>query len=301
MMKSNAISTKSCERRKTFFNAKLLRRAIAAHLITMFWFRKKIHRTRIDLYATCWNEERMIPFFLRHYEPLVDRIVIFDDGSTDRSLQLLAASAKVDLRRLKQGESFMLTQIEEMNHCWKESRRRAGWVIICDIDEQIYHHRHLRDHLETCTHNGVTILNPVGVEMVSAHFPTPGAVLTETIRSGVRSFPLDKLAVFDPNAVEEINYRAGRHVASPTGRIVFSPKREVKLLHYKYLGLDYLTSRSEDLRSRKTAFDRERGWGLHYDRSRDELRLDFEEVLSEAEDISLIGKKRPTSLQPAGN
>jgi len=34
----------------------------------------------------------MVPFFLRHYEPLVDRIVIYDDGSNDRSLELLAAS-----------------------------------------------------------------------------------------------------------------------------------------------------------------------------------------------------------------
>ena len=81
----------------------------------------------IDLYASCWNEERIIPFFLRRYEPVVDRIIIFDDGSSDRSLELLAASAKVELRRLKQGESSILMQMEELNHCWKESRgRRLG-------------------------------------------------------------------------------------------------------------------------------------------------------------------------------
>ncbi len=94
----------------------------------------------IDLYATCWNEERMIPFFLRHYEPLVDRIVIFDDGSNDHSLELLRASRKVELRRLPSGLSSILMHMEEMNRCWKESRGRADWVIIADPDEHFTIH-----------------------------------------------------------------------------------------------------------------------------------------------------------------
>jgi len=249
-------------------------------------------KMRIDLYATCWNEERMIPFFLRHYEPIVDRIVVFDDGSSDRSRELLAASPKVELRRLKQGESFMLMQMEELNHCWKESRGRADWVMICDIDEHLYHDKQLRGYLEQCKSNGVTIINPVGYDMVNADFPEANSVLAESIRRGIRSFFLDKKAVFDPSAIEEINYTPGRHVASPTGRLVFPPKREVKILHYRYLGLDYLVSRSATLNSRRTDFDRDRGWGVHNQRSPDEFRRHFEELFRGAEDISLIGKHR---------
>jgi hypothetical protein len=183
-------------------------------------------------------------------------------------------------------------QMEELNHCWKESRGRADWVMICDIDEHLYHHKQLRGYLEQCKSNGVTIINPVGVEMVSSEFPPADAILSETVRQCVRAFTLDKMAVFDPNAIEEINYSAGRHVASPTGRLVFPPKREVKILHYKYLGLDYLVSRSADLSSRKTDFDRARGWGAHDQRSPDEFRLHFEELSRGTEDISMIGKHR---------
>jgi glycosyltransferase involved in cell wall biosynthesis len=223
---------------------------------------------------------------------MVDRIIVFDDGSTDRSLELLAASPKVELRRLKQGESSILMQMEEMNECWKESRGRADWVFICDMDEHLYHHKQLRDYLEQCKIDGVTIINPVGVEMVSSEFPPAEAVLSATVRNCVRAFTLDKLAVFDPNAIQEMNYRAGRHVAVPTGRLVFPPKREVKILHYKYLGLDYLMTRSEALRTRKTDYDRERGWGAHDQRSLAEFEKHFNELLREAEDISLIGKRR---------
>lgn len=251
----------------------------------------------IDLYASCWNEERVIPFFLRHYEPIVDRIVIFDDGSNDRSLELLKASPKVELRQLKRGESSILMQTEEMNHCWKESRGRADWVIICDMDEHIYHHKELCGYLAQCKANGSTILNPVGVDMVSVDFPAPDVVLSEAIRSGVRSFLLDKKAVFNPNEVDEINYGPGRHAADPLGRLIFPPKREVKLLHYKALGFDYLLDRTQQLRERKTSFDLERGWGLHDHRPAEDVRLGFDEMLQAAKDISLIGKKRPTPLQ----
>jgi glycosyltransferase involved in cell wall biosynthesis len=248
---------------------------------------------RIDLYASCWNEERIIPFFLRHYEPIVDRIIILDDGSTDRSRELLAASPKVEVRRLRQGESYILVQMEELNHCWKESRGRADWVFICDMDEQIYHHRDLRSYLEQCKNAGVTILNPVGVDMVSVDFPPADSFLTQTVRLCVRTFLQDKLAVFNPSAIDEINYTPGRHVAKPIGRLIFPEKREVKLLHYKHLGLDYVQRRTKELEGRMSDFDRERGWGLHYCRPPNHIRTDFEKVLKEAMDISLIGKKPP--------
>ena len=226
----------------------------------------------------------MIPFFLRHYEPLVDRIVIFDDRSTDRSVKLLTASCKVEMRRLASGPSSILMSMEELSRCWKESRGRADWIIITDIDEHIYH-RGLRDYLERCAGDGVTILEPIGYDMISADFPVVDSVLAESIRRGIRPFLLDKKAVFDPNAIEEINYTVGRHVAQPTGHVTFPAEREVILLHYKHLGFEYLRRRSKALKDRKTDYDREREWGVHYFRSVEEMKFDFEQILHNAEDV----------------
>jgi hypothetical protein len=33
----------------------------------------------VHLYATCWNEEKMLPYFFRHYDNLVSRYFIFFD------------------------------------------------------------------------------------------------------------------------------------------------------------------------------------------------------------------------------
>jgi glycosyltransferase involved in cell wall biosynthesis len=211
--------------------------------------------------------------------------LIFDDGSTDRSVELLTASGKVEMRRLASGPSSTMMQLEEMNRCWKESRGRADWVITCDIDEQLYHPKGLRNYLERCRAEGVTILDPIGYDMVSANFPEPNSVLTESIRCGVRTSLLDKKSVFDPNAIEQINYTAGRHVAEPTGRIAFPEEREVMLLHFKHLGLEYLSDRSTALKGRKTDFDREHHWGVQYYRSTEVMKSDFEQMLHNAEDV----------------
>jgi glycosyltransferase involved in cell wall biosynthesis len=96
---------------------------------------------RVDLYTICWNEERMLPFFFRHYDALVDRYVVHDDGSSDATLSLLAAHPRVERRRFPRSvaDSYVLSAQALHNTAWKESRGRADWVILTAIDEHLHH------------------------------------------------------------------------------------------------------------------------------------------------------------------
>ena len=47
----------------------------------------------------------MLPFFFRHYDPIVDRYIVYDDGSTDRTLEMLAAHPRVEVRPFARTES----------------------------------------------------------------------------------------------------------------------------------------------------------------------------------------------------
>src|SRR5258708_30639021 len=94
---------------------------------------------RVHLYAQCWNDAFMLPYFFRHYDGFVDRYVIFDDGSTDRSLAILRQHPRVELRRFIPSPplSFVLSEQALSNACWQGSRDSADWVIIPDIDEPL--------------------------------------------------------------------------------------------------------------------------------------------------------------------
>ncbi|NLB69974.1 MAG: hypothetical protein GX804_09915 [Lentisphaerae bacterium] len=57
--------------------------------VTLALSRIRKGRPIVHLYAVCKNEAHIIPYFLNHYGAFVDTFIIYDNGSTDKSLKLL--------------------------------------------------------------------------------------------------------------------------------------------------------------------------------------------------------------------
>ena len=257
----------------------------------------------VHLYATCWNDVRQLEFFFRHYDPTVERYVIFDDDSTDGSLELLRGHPRVDVRRFARtiADSFVLSELDLFNSCWKESRGGQGtaapadWVIVCSLDEHLVH-RDFSAYLLRCSTAGITVIPALGFQMVTDEFPKSGERLCETRTWGVAE-PYDcKLSVFCPTAIQEINYEEGGHVAAPVGRVLAPRRDELLLQHYQLLGLDYTVARFAELRTGLGPLDRARGWGTHYDQSRQELAQRLADYGSRAVNTSVeasIGYRPP--------
>lgn len=229
---------------------------------------------RVEVYTLAWNDERMLPFFLQHYAPWADRIVVFDDGSDDGTGDLLTAHPKVEVRRLPpKGDSFVLTALQIYEHAWKESRGHADWVVVTNVDEFIHHADGMGTYLRRCTERGVTMVRPRGYEMVGPAFPPAGESLVASVRRGVPVFGLDKRQVFAPDAIAAINFLPGRHGCDPTGRVVESEPVEAQLLHYKCIDPDgYYLQRIKMLNSRLLDGDRARKFGRQYGLDREVLR-----------------------------
>ena len=246
---------------------------------------------RIHLYALCWNDARMLPFFFRHYDPWVQRYVIFDDGSTDGSLELLRAHPRVEVRRFVRAhpESFVLSELAHYDHCWKESRGTADWVIVTDIDEHLFH-PDLAAYLAKCLEEGVTVVPAIGFEMLSEHFPNADELLCRTRRQGAPDAAMSKLTMFSPGAIEDIDYSPGGHVANPVGRVVAPARDEVALLHYKLLGLAYSTDRHAQLHARLGQTDIDNAWGHQWIASEAELLKEIQSFRDRLVDFSVEGE-----------
>lgn len=205
----------------------------------------------------------MLPYFFRHYDSIVDRYFVWDSGSTDRSLDLLRHHRRVTVGRFERGESFILSATAHYNECWKVSRGAADWVIVVNVDEHLYHPR-LRSYLRSRGGAGVSIVIAEGYHMVSHTFPWTRQPLWRVLPHGARDRHWDKPQVFDPNRIQEINFAPGRHAAEPIGNVGVVRTNAVRLLHYKYLGADYLQTRHAELRSVFPESDLARGWGYQY-------------------------------------
>jgi hypothetical protein len=239
----------------------------------------------IHLYCLCWNERRMLPFFFRHYDDLVDKYFIFDNGSTDGTLDILATHDRVQVEPFKtEGDSFVETERRLSDIMWQRSRGVADWVIVVDIDEHLSH-GDVQSYLARCSSEGVTFITAAGYEMLSKDFPATDVKLSDSVTLGVASAPYSKPCVFDPTQITETNFAPGRHYADPQGRVVWSKTQELTLLHYKRLGLEYVKSRSIELRAGLRSGDIERFWGFQYLHSAETIEAEFRHMMAIAERV----------------
>lgn len=224
----------------------------------------------VHLYALNFNEMRILPSFIKHYEPFVDKFYIFDDRSDDGSVEYLSAHPKVVLSQFTHdADGYIAAATRFYNSAWKASRGVADWVIVVNIDEFVDHPK-LMERLAALRAQGFTAIQCIGWEMVSDTLPGPEAIAT--VRRGVRSEPLDKIAVFDPDAIEDMGFTVGRHTATITGRCRVSRDHGFRLLHYKFLGQDYFVSRYAELNGRRGPDDVAHARGRKYEAPVEELK-----------------------------
>jgi glycosyltransferase involved in cell wall biosynthesis len=247
---------------------------------------------KIHLYTLCWNEANILGFFFRHYESWIDRYVVYDDGSTDGSLDILRAHPKVELRRFERThvDSFVLSHQQMQNEVWKESRGKADWVVVTALDEHLQPSGwRMPDYLKACARAGVTLIPAIGYQMLSEDFPSPDERLAVSRQTGAPSYWMNKLSIFNPDAITETNFAAGRHTAELFGELEYPPRDEMMLLHYKYIGFERLIRRHSEQSTGLRPIDVKYSWGEEYRWPTEKVRKNWDEFAARALDIGQPG------------
>lgn len=233
---------------------------------------------KIDVFTICYNEEVLMPYFLRHYSTFCDRITIYDNQSTDRTVEIAKQNSKVKVISYNSDNKIrddIYRQIK--NNCWKQSD--ADWVIVCDMDEFVY-------MVPGDTRmNDYTIIKPRWWEMISDHLPETEGQIYEEISYGVPSGRPAKALMFSPKFVKEIGYGVGAHAIHPKGDVRVLETPFINVLHFKMLSLDYFINRFALLRSRLSDLNKQRRWGYHYEFSKEQLTKDYNEAWNNKKQI----------------
>ena len=226
---------------------------------------KKTHHINhpiVHYYTVCWNEEKILPLVFDYYDRFVDKFIIYDNHSTDRSKSIIASHKNARIVEF-QSEGFNdIVQNEIKNNCWKTSRGHADLVIVCDMDEFLYH-TNLPLYLQNMLSARTSLPEIEGYNMYSTFFPDKHRLISEQVKNGIRDDAYSKKIIFDPHRIVEMRYSPGSHRAEPVG-ILRKGENSAKLLHYKNLGLDYLTDRYNILSKRLSETNKQEGLGVHY-------------------------------------
>jgi hypothetical protein len=224
-------------------------------------------KTTVHVYVLCWNESKMISYFLSHYLDFVDKVIVYDNMSDDGSYELLKNNNKVEIIRYDTGGIIDNDKyLEIKNNVWKKSRGIADYVIVCDMDEFLYSSDMLKT-LSFIKKNKYTIGIPDGYEMVSDKYPINENTkkLTSLVKDGYkRNEFLSKYLIFDPNKIIEINYEPGCHAANPYGKVKYYKNNDFKLLHYDAIGKEYFIEKRMRRKQRLDENKLKKGYSLHY-------------------------------------
>ena len=240
-----------------------------------------------------YNGEKLLPFVLKHYGAFCDQITIFDNHSTDRSKEIISSFPNTKIigydpdgegheRNFGQLNDVRIRDIK--NECWKASAGRCDWVVVADLDELLYA-PDLKGRLAQLEAEGKTIIKPVGYNMISETFPRPGNI-TDQVKCGVRCEAYSKQIIFDPTAIEEINYAVGAHTCEPQGLVrIYKSDGDIKVLHYKFLSMNYYLEKCEEMAKNMNAENLAKGWGVQAKYTTEQNVAVFNNILAEAKEV----------------
>ncbi|ACL61778.1 glycosyltransferase family 2 protein [Methylobacterium nodulans] len=250
-----------------------------------------MRRPVVHLYTVCWDEADMLGFFFRHYDPWVDRYVVYDDGSADGSREILRAHPKVELRDFvrSDAESFVLSHRAMQNEAWKESRGTADWIVVTAIDEHLHvPGRAMAEYLAEQADCGVTLVPALGFDLTHPEMPDDAGLLTERVTRGRPRAAFNKLSLFKPEALRETGFGPGRHAAEPQGDLLLPARDVVVLWHYKHLGFERNATREAAQAARLGRADVAQGLGQHYLWGRERLRAFWDKMERESVDLGRV-------------
>lgn len=221
---------------------------------------------KIHAYIIAWNEEKILPYTLDHYSEFCEKIYVYDNMSTDGSDEIYKKYDKVKVVKWDTPDKKYndVTLAEMKSNVYKQSRGKADWVIMCDCDEYLYH-TNLITQLEVYKEAGITMPKIDGHDMCCETFPVyDGEPLTDKVKIGSETYaPMCKNIIFNPEL--DIKYMPGAH-SNQCPNAVFSDSAELKLLHYKFLGKDYVLERYGNLAEQLSDFNLKTGLSGHWTR-----------------------------------
>jgi len=230
----------------------------------------KRQKVKLDLYTFIFNDEDILPYFLDYYS-FVDRMNFIDSGSTDKTHEILKDFSDNYEGLVTVYQTGLTWWDHEVlhsyrNNIWRNSR--ADYVLFPDCDEFFYHKMGLKEYLQESEND---LFHMQGFEMVG-HLPK--GKITE-VKRGVPYFMYNKATIFNPKI--DIYFPNAHLVCSPTANVNLG---ELKLLHYRNMGVPLMIKRIERERSRLPANCSYRAF--HSD---EQLKKRYNELMKNAIDV----------------
>ena len=113
---------------------------------------------KIWVYTFCYNEELILPYVIEYWKPYATKVIVYDNGSTDKSVEILKKYDWIEVRKYDTNNTFDPEKIQQYKSvCYQESIGQADYVMVCDIDEVLLPNENLFPELVLSHKEGTKI------------------------------------------------------------------------------------------------------------------------------------------------
>ena len=243
----------------------------------------------IYVYVVCYNEEFILPYFLKHYD-FATKIFIYDNCSSDNSVEIALKDPRCEIIYFN---SMFDDNINKniKNNAWKQHRDECDYCIVVDMDEFMWYPT-LYTTLQKYKNKQIIfpLFNVSGINVVSDK-PNynKNDYLYNQIDMGYFNKSYSKKTMFCPYYIYDMNYTDGSHECKPI--ISYNIRKNppmIYLLHYKYIGgIERLKKRQNEYSKRISTYNKENNKGCHYFNLND-IELYYKGAIEKSKKINLM-------------
>lgn len=194
----------------------------------------------------------ILPFVAQYWQKFASSVVVYDNQSTDESQAFLKSFPFVEVREYDTNNRLDDFKLQELkNTCWKEARDSADWIVVSDMDECIWS-ENMKEVLARFKSKNVGVVIPYMCNLISRRIPKISSekLLHQQVDRFYDDFwPRDggpghglkqKVLIFDPKLVSEMNYEVGCYESSPkfiTEEVKSVTTTDILCMHLHDVGL----------------------------------------------------------------
>lgn len=239
----------------------------------------------IDVYCISYNEEKIIPYFVEHYSKFCRNITIFDNESTDNTVNVAKKISNKVIIKSWNNNNFIDERVYlDIKQSCRYLSQDADFVIVVDADEFLYIPE---GYLDKCKQHGITLPKVTGYEMLHDSFDFASEI--SQITKKVKKDNLGKRCIFNPSI--DMRWDVGCHPSEHGNKLINTIQGIVEdndcsiiLKHYKWINLNYVINRYKSYSSRLSEFNKNLKLGFHYLKSDEEIKQEFSDLLSICEE-----------------
>lgn len=244
----------------------------------------------------CKNEEDIIPFCIQYWKRIADKVIVFDNHSTDSSVELLSKHDWIEVRTFDSDGQNDVIQKTIKEQSYLEFKDECDAIIISDMDETFYFDNFSGEVAKMIDGGYSCLITPIH-SLCEEFKPTPHEkhYLHQLCHmfykqrmnhmSGFDDF--SKISIFNCKVVDRVAMSVGQHYVQTLPNMQIMLSIDGFCLHVdKGFGESYFIKKRQKMGANLSETNKRGGMCTEYLKSVEELKQEYADKQKKSYDLN---------------